>query len=155
MVGDQRDHDLTIARGAGRADQRIVAIENAGLDHRVPRHFERIMLARPEQRGGNRQAALPFQRLDREAGGDPAVQRDVENILVGGLWHRRGNLGLGGGRGGRRLARHRLGHAEHLQRAGAIGQAADEVALLERADQAVDARLGLEIERLLHLLERR
>ena len=33
-----------------------------------------------------------------------------------------------------------LGHAQHLQRAGAVGQAADELAFLQRGDQAVDAR---------------
>jgi hypothetical protein len=35
-----------------------------------------------------------------------------------------------------------------------IGQAADEAAFLQRADQAVDAGLGFQIQRLLHLLER-
>jgi hypothetical protein len=47
-----------------------------------------------------------------------------------------------------------LGHLEDFQRAGTIGQATDEATFLERADQAVHARLGLEIERLLHFLER-
>ncbi|MNE02505.1 hypothetical protein D3C80_949830 [compost metagenome] len=41
----------------------------------------------------------------------------------------------------------------HFQRAGAVGQAADEAALLQRRDQAVDARLGRQIQRLLHLVE--
>ena len=53
--------------------------------------------------------------------------------------------------GGRRLFR----QLHHLQRAGAVGETADEAAFLQRRDQAVDARLGRQVQRLLHLVEGR
>ena len=37
----------------------------------------------------------------------------------------------------------------------AVGEAADEAAFLQRRDQAVDARLGRQVQRLLHLVEGR
>ena len=46
-----------------------------------------------------------------------------------------------------------LGQADDLDGAGAVGQAADEAALDERRDQAVDAGLRLEVEGVLHLVE--
>ena len=45
--------------------------------------------------------------------------------------------------------------ADDLEGAGAMRQAADEAALVERRDQPVDAGLGLQVERLLHLVEGR
>ena len=48
-----------------------------------------------------------------------------------------------------------LGHLDHFERARPVGQAADEAALLERRDQPVHPRFGFEVERILHLLERR
>ena len=47
----------------------------------------------------------------------------------------------------------KLGQLDHLDRAGAIGQTANEAALLERGNEAVDARLRSQIERILHLIE--
>ena len=43
--------------------------------------------------------------------------------------------------------------AQHLDRPGPVGQAADELALLEAGDQAVDAGFGLQAQRLLHFIE--
>ena len=43
--------------------------------------------------------------------------------------------------------------AHDLHGARPMGQAAHETPLLERGDEAVDARFGLEVERLLHLVE--
>src|SRR3546814_15075202 len=40
---DECDDDVAFARGARLLDQRIVAVEDSGLDHRIARHFERIM----------------------------------------------------------------------------------------------------------------
>jgi hypothetical protein len=40
---------------------------------------------------------------------------------------------------GERPGRHGFGQADDFQRAGAVGEAADEAALLQRRDQAVDA----------------
>ena len=54
-----------------------------------------------------------------------------------------------------RARRHVVRQSDHFQRAGAVMPAAQEAALLQRRDQAVDARFGLELQRLLHLLEAR
>jgi hypothetical protein len=92
------------------------------------------MLARAEQRGGNGKRALTFERLDRGAGGDPAVQRDLDHIVrrFGCVRHRLGN---GGDhvvrrdalpRGGRCI----FGHADDFECARPIGQAADETTFL-------------------------
>ena len=47
----------------------------------------------------------------------------------------------------------RLRQLDHLDGARPVGQAADEAALLQRRDQAVDAGLRAQIERVLHLVE--
>ncbi len=47
----------------------------------------------------------------------------------------------------------KLGQLDHLDGAGAVGQAPDEAALLERGDQAMDARFRAQVERVLHLVE--
>ena len=44
MTIDQRDDDFAFACAIRLSDQRIVAVQNACLDHRVPRNFERVML---------------------------------------------------------------------------------------------------------------
>src|SRR3982751_6707722 len=54
LIVDERDDDLAIARCVDLADESEVTVENAFFDHRVTRHFQRIMLAGPEQRGRNR-----------------------------------------------------------------------------------------------------
>src|SRR6185436_1835751 len=43
----------------------------------------------------------------------------------------------------------------HLDGTRPVGQAADEAALLQRRDQPVDARLGPQVEGVLHLVKRR
>jgi hypothetical protein len=156
-IVDQSHDDLAVAGGLGAADQRIVAIQDTGLDHRVTRDFERIMLACAEQRGGDGKHRRTFERLDRRTGGDPAMQRNLDHV-VGGLAQRnwsRGSLHLGRRRHSGLLGVTALGHAQHFERAGTVRQATDELAFLERADQPVHARLGFEIERFLHFLERR
>src|SRR4051812_47962951 len=50
---------------------------------------------------------------------------------------------------------HRLGHLDDLDGARPVGEAPDEATLLERGDQAVDTRFRAQIERVLHLVERR
>jgi hypothetical protein len=42
---------------------------------------------------------------------------------------------------------------QHFERAGAVRQAANEAALLERHHEAVDAGFGAQVERVLHLVE--
>ena len=46
-----------------------------------------------------------------------------------------------------------LRQLDHLDGAGAVGQPADEAALFQRGDQAVDARFRAQIERVLHFVE--
>jgi hypothetical protein len=52
-----------------------------------------------------------------------------------------------------RPARRLRQRLDHLERARPVRQPADEAALLERGDEAVDAGLGLQVERFLHLVE--
>ena len=49
--------------------------------------------------------------------------------------------------------RDRFRQLDHLDGARAVWQAADEAALLERRDQPMDAGLGAQVERILHLVE--
>ena len=49
--------------------------------------------------------------------------------------------------------RDRFGQLDHLDGARPVGQAADEAALLQRRDQAVDAGFRAQVERILHLVE--
>ena len=51
--------------------------------------------------------------------------------------------------------RGQFGQTQNFERAGAIGQATDEAAFLEREDQPVNARFRPQIERVLHLVEGR
>ena len=114
------------------------------------------MLAWAKQRGRHRQSALAFKRFDRRTGGNPAVERQFDHVI--------GRLGCKRTCGGRghchhvaRAARrcHILGLANHLKRPRTVGQAAQKPALLQRGNQAMHARLALEIERFLHFLETR
>src|SRR5215208_1402245 len=45
FVVDQRDHDIARVGAVTLADQHRVAVENAGIDHRVAAHLKREMLA--------------------------------------------------------------------------------------------------------------
>ena len=51
LVVDQRHHDVAGIGGLAALDQRDVAVEDAGLDHRIAAHLEGEMLARREQIG--------------------------------------------------------------------------------------------------------
>ena len=85
VIIDQRHDNLAVARGFGFADQRVIAVENPRFDHRIARHFERIMFARAEQRSRNRKRRLPLHRFDRQTGGNAAVQGEFDHIVaVGG-----------------------------------------------------------------------
>ena len=96
---DQRHDDFPVARGVDLADEREIAVENAFVDHRIARHFERIMFARTKQRGGDREAFRALQRLDRRAGGNLAVKRNFDRVVgrrpataartATDRWHRR------------------------------------------------------------------
>ena len=157
LIIDQRDHDLSITCIVGTLDQREIAVENTRLDHRIARHFERIMFARAEQRGRHRHARLAFDCLDRSAGSDAAMQGNVDNI-VGRL----GSDRLRGQRGGHCIVRRcRLGRThdrvfrqfDNLERPRPIGQPTNETAFFQCGDKPVDPRLALEVQRLFHFLE--
>ncbi len=124
------------------------------------------MLAAAEQAGRNLDRLRVAQRLDRRTGGDLAVERQLDRTL--GCRHHAAGEALAEIAGddigrellvARRVARAdadrgRLGHAQHFERARAMGQAAQEAALFEAGDQPVDTRLGFEVERVFHLVER-
>ena len=48
-----------------------------------------------------------------------------------------------------------LGQFNDLDRSGPVGEAADKAPLFQRRDQPVNARLGAQIKRVLHFIERR
>src|SRR3546814_4175202 len=77
-IVDKRHHDLPVARGIGLADEREIAVQDTFLDHRIAGHFQRIMLSRPQQGGGDGEAFGALQRLDRRAGGDRSEEHTSE-----------------------------------------------------------------------------
>jgi len=81
------------------------------------------------------------------------MQRDFDDVI--GSDRQAGRQLRLGWSNRRRGAVHGIGQLQHFQRAGAIGQAADEAAFLQCIDQPVNAGLGSQVERILHLLERR
>src|SRR5579875_1025982 len=49
LIIDQRDDDIARFGGVAALEQRNIAIENTGFDHRIPAHFEGEMLAGGQQ----------------------------------------------------------------------------------------------------------
>ena len=62
-------------------------------------------------------------------------------------------LGLAAGGGGAQGFGHIVGKLEHFQGAGALFHAAQEAALFQGGDQAVDAGLGFQVQRFLHFVK--
>src|SRR5437868_2268448 len=147
LIVDERDDDLPVVRAVDFADQREIAVEDPFLDHRIARDFERIMFAGTEQGGRDRKALGALKRLDRSAGGDAPGKNELHRV-VGGRCDRRTDCR------DRRWGPH-VRKLQHLERTSPVRQPANEPALLERRDQPVHARLGLEIERLPHFVEAR
>jgi hypothetical protein len=142
---------------------------NAGVDHRVAAHFEGVVFAGAEHvRRHADGVAAGLQRLDRRARGDAAHHRDRDRTAAVVLdvavaiarWRADlaerafddagGEAAAAGGGGG---ADSEFRQLDDLDGAGAVRQPADEAALFQRGDQAVDAGLGAQIERILHLVE--
>src|SRR3546814_4158000 len=99
---------------------------------------------------------MTLERLDRHARGDLAVQRHLDDVVRRDRPHRGRALAQRHDIFARRRRRlRRFGNLEHLERARAVGKAAEKPSFFQRADQPVNARFRLEAERLLHLLERR
>src|SRR5579862_2673571 len=169
-IVDQRHDDGAVIGGVATLDDHGIAVEDAGVDHAVARDFERVMLAAANEAPRHRDGiTLVAQRFDRGAGGDPAVERQIERGSVGR--DRRS-----GQRGGEIAADHGRREAAALDRAIAVRgrrcgavfrqfddlerprsvrQPADEAAFLQPADQPVDARFRAQLQRVFHLVERR
>src|SRR3954469_8588761 len=162
LVVDQRHHDVAGIGALVALNQRHVAVKDAGLDHGIPAYFERVMLARAEHvRRYADSMAAGLQRLDRRAGRDATHHRyrDGTFALVRGQAGARTHLAEIALDDARREAAAAAGGCLELRqlddfnRTSAVGQASDEATLLERRDQAMDARLRAQVERILHLVE--
>jgi hypothetical protein len=95
-------------------------------------------------------------RLNRDTGGDATHDGQLQRMhrlkRHGTTW--RIDLVALDDLGREALLFHCLGQFDDFDRAGAVGQTADEAALLQRRDQAVDARLRPQFELFLHFVER-
>ena len=161
---DQGHHHRAAFGVVATLDDDGIAVVNAGLDHRIAVDLERVVFSLAEQlRRHADEPILLAQRLNRRSGRDPAHHRQCDPIDILAAGVRRfgaatcevaaNDLGV------ERFAvvpgwgRCVLWQANNLQCSGAMRQAPDEAAFLQPGDQAVDARFGLEIQRVLHLLE--
>ncbi len=159
---DESDNDVAGFRGIRSADQDRIAVENACLDHRVAPDVEGEMLARRQhvRRDADR-VTVGLDRLDRRAGGDAAHDRnhhrfrqpvvaDRLDATEAPLDHTRRET-----TGALDRRRRRFRHPHDFDGARPVRQAADETALLQRPDQAVNSGLRPQVERVLHLVEGR
>src|SRR4051812_32587354 len=165
LLVDQGDHDVAGLRRLVALDQRHVAVEDAGIHHGVATHFERVVLARAEHvRRHADGVAAGLQRLDRRARRDTAHHRYRYGAIAVVLRTAAGRgtdlaeIAFDDARGeaATAVAAAAAGNfrqLDDLDGAGAIGQATDEAALFQRRDQAVDAGLGAQIQRILHFVE--
>ena len=69
----ERGRHTKFAAGAATQAVESSGIMDAGIDHRIARDLERIMLARAEQRRRNRHHCRTFERLDGRTRGDPTM----------------------------------------------------------------------------------
>src|SRR6185312_7496220 len=145
-------------------DQRHVAVEDSGIHHGIAAHLQRIMFAGAEhvRRHADGMAA-GLQCLDRRTGGDAAHYRYRNRMVAvilgthGGAAHP-AKRALDHARGEAATAvaiavPRQLGELDDFNGAGAIGQPANEAALLERGDEAMNPGLRTQIQRVLHLVE--
>ncbi|ENN87027.1 hypothetical protein RHSP_12904 [Rhizobium freirei PRF 81] len=160
-----------IARVGSRriADDDRIAIENAGIDHRIATYFQRIVIACAKHVGGNAYVmCIVLDSRDGNTSGDPAHDRHGYRtiVIVIGYFRRsgRGN-GLGLAKAAFDDARRKAApllqtwiigfrQLDDFKRSGPVRQSADEAALFERCDQPVDSGLRCEIQCVLHLVER-
>ena len=95
-----------------------------------------------------------------DTGGNPAVQWQLDHVVgrsrgYGGGAGLRRERGGDPRRGGNRPCADIVRLSQDFECPGTIGQAADEAAFLKGGNQPVDPGLRLEVERILHFLERR
>src|SRR6266571_4564021 len=161
LLVDQSDDDVAGVGGFGAADERDVAVEDAGVDHGIAAHFEREMIAGRKQVGRHVDGvAAVLDRLDRRAGGDAAHHRNGDRAaaLVLGIGAHPPEVALDDVRREAAAAPadavgDRIRKPDHFDRARSVGQPPDEAALLERGDQPVNAGFRAQVERVLHLVE--
>ena len=156
LTSHQRDYDIAVARSLRALDQRIIAIEDARLNHGIARDFKRIMFASAEQCQGYGERALPFHRLDRHTRCNAAMKRNFDDIVGRHRDCASRAARFGQRRGTAQLYRRcitALRNFQHLERARAVRQATDKPALFQGANEAMYARLALEIEGFLHFLK--
>src|SRR5277367_1190753 len=85
LLVDEGNDNRAVFGAVAALDDHGVAIENAGFDHAVTSNFQRVVLA-PMAEQARRDAdrrTLVAQRLDRRAGGDSAVERQVDRLDIG------------------------------------------------------------------------
>jgi len=177
VVVDQRHDDLTRVGGIDFLDDDRVAVENARVDHGIAGNFERVMVASADDAAGHRHVShLVLQRLDRRARRDAPDERHIDGTfaIAGGPARRAADPGVAGntrvaarvpdgahalrlaaGGGGADRIGDIVGQLDDFKRAGALFHAPEEAAFLQRRDQPVDAGFGLQVEGILHLVERR
>ncbi|CAN1721793.1 protein of unknown function [Hyphomicrobium sp. 1Nfss2.1] len=160
------DDDVTVLGGVAAADDDDVAVVNASFDHRVTLYLQGEVLAIGEQVGrAGDVVAVVLNGADRRAGGDAAHDGHGHRAAVDDGRGGRGEIAIGaaafddaGLEATSAFGRCRgwgliFGEADDLDGSGAVGEAADETALDQRGDEAVDARFRFEVEGILHFVE--
>ena len=98
-------------------------------------------------------------RLDRDTGSDPAHHWHIKGGRADRLRSRGGRsvgtvaVNHARGKAGTRHTTQSIWQFHNFDRAGAVCQAADESAFLQRCDQPVDAGFGPQIKRFFHLVK--
>src|SRR6266566_7511733 len=83
LLVDQGNDDVAGVGNLGAAEQRDVAVEDAGIDHGIAAHFQREMIPGREQVGRHVDGvAAVLDRLDRRAGGDAAHDRNGDRAAA-------------------------------------------------------------------------
>eukprot|EP00913_Durusdinium_trenchii_P008236 g7733.t1 len=158
FVVNQGDHDISRIGAVSIADDHRVAIQDAGLDHRVTLDLERVVLTRAEHLGGDGDlVGVVLDRGDRHARRDPSHHRNAGR--AGRLFGRSG-FWRGGGCKLRAFAeaafddarreppprlkarRVSLRQLDHFKGPRPVGQPTDEATLFQGSYQPVDTRLG-------------
>ncbi len=161
---DEGDDDVAVLGRVAAAHDHRVAVVDAGLDHRVALHLEREVLAVGEDVGrAGDVVGVVLDGGDRHAGRDAPHDRDRHRARVDDVGGRKAEIAAPRLRAlddawleaaaALALAVAPFGQLQDLDGARPVRQAADEAALDEGGDQAVDARLRLEVEGVLHLVE--
>src|SRR5690606_16431689 len=180
FIVHQRDHNRAALGLLHALYQDGISVKNAGLHHGVSLHFERVMFTSLEQAARNlKKGRLVTQGFDWRSCSNTSVKRKRNNLLVVG---KRGGGSLmadvADPRGpaaadhtrlegaptfacGRRRLRQILSassfvrQAQDLDSPRPVRQPPNEAALLQAGNEPVNAGLGLQPKRVLHLIERR